>query len=313
MPSITGAGWSECCVPESRRALLVVNTSARRGREWLVHAREALRGHGFELTRTVPTRSPESMLAALREAIAQGVPLAVVGGGDGTLSKAAETLAGTGCTLGVLPLGTGNALARDLGIPTDVQEACKIIHEGYVQDIDLGTLNGSVFVNLVTVGLSARAAQLLDADTKRKSALWAYAVALARAVAVVRPFEAKLELDGERHEFKTMQVAIGSGRFHAGPFPIAEEASITDGLLRVYVLDSLSKADFARYAWALARGKLEESPRIQTFAARSGTLATRPLRGVNVDGDVRLRTPIELGIRPGALRVLCSQPRDEGA
>lgn len=296
-------------MPESRRALLVVNTHARRGREWLVDAREAMRTHGFELTRTVPCTSAEAMRRALEDAIANHVPLAVVGGGDGTLSQAAQILAGSSTTLGVLPLGTGNAFARDLGIPTDVEGACDLLADGYEQDVDIGTLNETVFVNLVTVGLSARAAQLLDADVKRKSALWAYTLALGRAVAGVRPFEAHLTLDGDEHVFQTMQVAIGSGRFHAGPFPIAEDASITDGLLRVYVLDSLSKADFVRYALALARGKLNESPKIDTFVVQGGTLSTRPLRAVNVDGDVAARTPIRFGIRPRALRVIARRPK----
>lgn len=300
-------------MPESRLALLVVNTHARRGREWLVDAREAMRKAGFELTRTVPCTSPDAMKAALEDAVTHGVPLAVVGGGDGTLSQAAQILAGTETTLGVLPLGTGNAFARDLGVPTDVEAAVALLADGFVQDVDLGTINETVFVNLVTVGLSARAAQLLDSEVKRKSALWAYTLALGRAVAEVRPFEAQLTLDGAHHAFETMQVAIGSGRYHAGPFPIAEDASITDGLLRVYVLDSLSKADFARYAIALARNKLEQSPNIHTFVAQSGTLATRPLRTVNIDGDVGTRTPLTFGIRARALKAVCRRPRAKQA
>ncbi len=130
----------------NRRALLLVNRHARRGQEDLDEAINHLKSLKFELIEE-STENPEQIPDRIRQHKDQ-VDLVIVGGGDGTLNAAAEGLIDTRLPLGILPLGTANDLARTLGIPTDLIEACNIIADGQTQPIDLGWVNGKHFLML---------------------------------------------------------------------------------------------------------------------------------------------------------------------
>src|SRR5262249_46538641 len=157
-------------------------------------------------------------------------------------------------TLGVLPLGTGNQFARDLCIPADVESACRIISAGHSARVDVGTKGDDYFLNVATVGLSTRGAEDLTTRAKRKWGRVGYVFALIQALRRVRPFTATLTTDQGTRSFRTLQVVIGNGKFHAGPFPLAPEARITDGKLVAYVLSDISRWGLLRYALSLPGG-----------------------------------------------------------
>src|SRR5689334_5144889 len=115
-----------------RQAVLIVNTQARSGRLQFRAAVDLLQDRGFELTEAVAARNPAKIPVIVREAILNGAPLVIIGGGDGTLSSTLSCFVGSSSVLGVLPLGTGNQFARDLGIPCDVVRACEILASGKV-------------------------------------------------------------------------------------------------------------------------------------------------------------------------------------
>lgn len=287
-----------------RRAVLIVNTKSRRGKEWFDQACEALRGHGVQLEAANSFKSLGELLGETQAAIARGVPLVIVGGGDGTFSAIARYFVKSESTLGVLPLGTGNAFARDLGIPSDVDEACRIIAEGEVSRVDLGYAGDDYFVNVATVGLTTRIAKHLTVPMKRRFGRFVYAIAIVQALRKVMPFQASIKTDNGSVSFDTLQVVIGNGRFHAGPFPLSPHASITEGRLSVYALKTTHRAAFLKMALLMPSGHHVDLEDVHYQDCREGELVTFPPMAVTVDGEVCADTPLKFGIAPKALSVI---------
>ena len=290
--------------PAPKRAVLIVNTKSRRGKEWFDTAQKALRAHGIEIEKASHFERFEDLMAAAREAIGRGVPLIVAGGGDGTFNALSDLFVGSECVLGLLPLGTGNSLARDLGIEADVEQACEIIATGKIQAIDLGFVNGTHFVNVATIGLTTRIAQNLTNDMKKRLGRFVYAVAIYRAMRRSRPFQAVLETEHGKREFDCLQFVIGNGHFHAGPFPIAPDASIVSGSLNIYAVEGRSKWALLKYALSLPGGHHIALDEVFSERCDGGKLTTSPQKQVTVDGEVCARTPLEFRSVPKGMKVV---------
>ncbi|MBN9501759.1 MAG: hypothetical protein BGO01_15190 [Armatimonadetes bacterium 55-13] len=290
-----------------RVAALIVNGKSRRGREWFPLVRQKLLDEGFELALTHLAKKPQTVGGQVDVAIRKGIPLVCVGGGDGTFSSVAGKFVDTDSVLGVLPLGTGNSLARDLGIKADVDEACQVLIDGFEQDIDLGLVNGQHFVNVATVGLTTRIAEGLDNDAKKRFGRAAYLVAVFKAVIKAKPFHTRLEFGGEVRESESIQVVVGSGRFHAGPFPVTPEAEITSGKLAGYSVNSVDRATLLRYGLRLWGGHHVDMPEVEEFTATQVKLSTTPLMRITVDGETGMRTPATFECLPQAVRVLANR------
>lgn len=284
-------------------AVLIVNSRSRRGLEWFESAREELLANSFDLKATVMSRHMEEIHAAVAEAISQNIPTIAVGGGDGTLNAVVDHFVGQRSALGVLPLGTGNAFARDLGIPSDVRQACQVIASGCTAPIDLGFANGTHFVNVATVGLSTKIAKTLTVPMKRRFGRMVYAIGVSRAILTQGPFRAQLETENGITAFESLQIVIGNGRYHAGPFPVSPEASITEGMLTVYALRSARRSSLLRYLLNLPGGQHVHLDEVHHEETRGGILRTYPPQDVTIDGEVSPKTPLHFRIVPQALNV----------
>lgn len=285
------------------QAALVVNGKARRGKEWFGLAKREFESRDVNLDLARLVQRPREVESAVRDAISAQIPLICVGGGDGTLNMVAGMFKGTESVLGVLPMGTGNSLARDLGIPPVVRDAIEIALDGRTQAIDLGEVNGVPFVNVATVGLTTLIAENLDPLAKRRFGRAAYLVAMFKAVVQGRRFNLRLELPDGVQEHRSVQVVVGNGRFHAGPFPITPEAQIDSGYLSGYSVNSSRKSVLLRYAMRLWHGRHIDMDEVVSFRADQLKLFTEPRKRITVDGEIRLRTPGEFRSLSGALRV----------
>lgn len=246
----------------------------------------------------------EELVEAVAAAIERGDTMVIVGGGDGTISSVAHLFEGKETVLGVMPFGTGNALAKDLGIPTDVDAAAEIIAGESTALIDVGIANGRRFMNVATLGLSTLIAQDLSTGIKKVFAAAAYTIAIARALLQVKAFKVRLTLedDGE-HEFDALQIVIGNGRFHAGGLLIAESASIDGGFLNVYALATTSKWAFLKLALRLRRGKQAGLSEVRVFRTKHAHLETWPSRKIILDGEPLIQTPVDFSVSKHQLRV----------
>lgn len=287
-----------------KEAVLLVNFRSRRGREWFEATKTALEENGVKLLVAQGFPDPSKISGAVADAVEKQVPLVVVGGGDGTLSLAASKLAYSQSTLGVLPLGTGNSLARDLGITPEVKAAAAVICGGKEVSIDLGRVNDDYFVNVATIGLSTRIASQLTVQNKRRFGRFVYGVALCRALFHLKPFDATVRTANGEETLRTLQIVIGSGHYHAGPFPLSPTSSITDGKLDIYAILDCSVWSLLKYALFLPGGRFTELKEVASAAVTGGEISTVPVKHVTVDGEIRCQTPFKFGIAHRSLKVM---------
>ncbi|HEY9621378.1 MAG TPA: diacylglycerol kinase family protein, partial [Crinalium sp.] len=157
-----------------RRALLLINPHARRGEETRLQVVERLQELDFELLEE-STEQPYRLPNLIRYYQHQ-VDRVIIGGGDGSVNAAIAGLLDTHLPLGILPLGTANNLARTLGIPSSLDDACQVIAQDTLQAIDLGWVNGHYFLNVAGMGISTDINRTVEADFKRRWGVIAYAV-----------------------------------------------------------------------------------------------------------------------------------------
>jgi diacylglycerol kinase family enzyme len=239
-----------------------------------------------------------------------------VGGGDGTISTVAGVLAGTGIPLGILPLGTLNHFAKDLGLPADVDEAVVIIARGETRTVDVAEVNGRVFVNNSSIGLYP----LMVLDRERRRASHGYrkwsATALA-AVRVLRHFSLRrltLRAEGISEPCRTPLLFIGNNRYEIAGRSLGGRGSLEDGELCVYVAKQHSRLALIWLGVRSLLGWLDEDRDLRILNLRSAEIATRRRRLlVALDGEIALLTvPLRYRIRPGALKVFAPRAaRDE--
>jgi hypothetical protein len=179
-----------------------------------------------------------------------------------------------------------------------------------VLPVDIATIDNDYFVNVATVGLTTKIAQALTNDAKRKYGRLVYLFAMARALGQTAPFRARLTLDGQDHEFETLQIVVGNGRYHAGPFRLSPDAGIRDGRLTMYALQTASKSAFIKLAVRLASGTQRDLGEVFGAEFTEGRLETTPAKRVTVDGEVGLRTPITFSCRPASVRVVVASSTD---
>jgi YegS/Rv2252/BmrU family lipid kinase len=300
----------ERAIRSGGRTALIVNTRSRRGRRLFATARRRVfAGSGPAVAFPVP--DPAALTATFRAALALDPDLVIVGGGDGTLKEAVGHLVHRDIALGVLPLGTTNNFARSLGLPLSLRGAAGVIRKGKVADVDAGLVRGEagedVFANMVSLGMSVAVAEGVPAGLKRIAGRTAYALTALRRMPVHQPFRATVRTGDDTYEFATHQLNIANGAHHSGR-PIAHDAGPDDRLLAVYRLGDAGRHRLAvatvRHVLAGHRRSLDEDAFITT---REVHVATEPPMPVDVDGEIRGRTPVRVSLLPNALRVLVPQ------
>ena len=307
------------------RVLAILNvqgkTAASLG-ESGVHARvaESFAAAGVDATITVVQGS--ELVPALQSALgprASGETFAfdalAVGGGDGTMSTAAGHLAGTGIPLGVLPLGTLNHFARDLGIPGQLDLACLVIAEGNARAVDIGEVNGRPFVNNASIGIYPYMVETRDRQ-RRALGLGKWGAMVLAFGWMLRRFPMhRLTIragDAER-ERKTPCAFIGNNRYRVAGPAIGTRPTLEDGELCVYVARSSSRLHLLWAMLKAAFGRIKPMQDFEEVRASALTISARAHRlRVALDGELhKLVPPLRYRSRRGALRVLVPRVRSD--
>ena len=298
------------------RGLLIVNRQSRTGSADLSATIDLLQQHGLSVLERQFDQA-EEIAEAIRHDCGNA-DLVIVAGGDGTMNAAADALVECGLPLGILPTGTGNDLARTLGVPTTLAEAAAVITGGRRHAIDLGRANGKHFFNVASIGLSAELTRHHTVERKRRLWLFAYVLSVRDAYRQTRPFQARIVCDGKTLRVRAIQISIGNGRHYGGGMTIAEHATIDDGWFDVYCLKPLSFWRLLILFPALRRGRLQRQESVAVMRGRTVEVTTRRAMPVNTDGEITTRTPARFEVVPRALSVLVpagygSRPEDEVA
>lgn len=256
----------------------------------------------------VLAHSGQEMIAAAQSALARGVDAVVAGGGDGTINAVASVVVDSQVLFGVLPMGTLNHFAKDLGIPLDLDQAIAVIARGRVRRVDIGEVNGRIFLNNSSLGLYPDIVRDRERQQRRLGRgkwlafCWATLAALRRY-----PFlNVRLQLGENSHPRRTPFVFIGNNAYTMQGFNIGERARIDGGQLSLYVAQRTTRLGLLRLAFHALLGRLAQARDFDAVLARELLVETRHRRlRVATDGEVTvMATPLRYRIRPGALAVL---------
>ncbi|MBF6331551.1 YegS/Rv2252/BmrU family lipid kinase [Nocardia transvalensis] len=282
-----------------------------------VAARARFAERGVRVTEVRGTSAEESV-RLVRDSLAGDTgdrPDAVVcAGGDGLVCVTLQAIAGSGIPLGMIPGGTGNDLARELGVPgDDPVAAADVIVNGRTRTIDLGAVEGEGspirFATIAGTGFDARVTLRANRMPRPKGPLrytLAALVELAGGLAV--PYRIELRgVPGESEptvvETEAVMVAVGNTRSYGGGMLVCPDAVVDDGLLDLTVVGAISRLEMIRLLPALSAGKRVEHPALRQYRAATITLAA-PNAPVTVDGEPAGALPATFRALPGAQQVL---------
>ena len=251
-------------------------------------------------------RDPGDIAARARQAAARG-DLLVAAGGDGTVSSVAGIAVETDATLGVLPMGTLNHFAKDLGIPLELEPAVTAIVAGHVRHIDVGEVNGRVFVNNSSVGLYPRMVWEREGEQRRGRTKWtAFMIAMLRTWRNYRTVAAHLEVDGKAAIVRTPFIFVGNNEYKPEGFRLAGRAALDRGHLSIFVAPESGRFEILALPLRALVNRLHDASPFSGFNADTLSVAVGHHRiNVACDGEVALmRPPLVYRIRPRALRVV---------
>jgi len=283
---------------------LIVNPVAGGGRpaRALPQVQAELRARGFE-QRFEYTKSLGHARELALEAAANG-EVAVAFGGDGLISAVAGALKHTDGVVGILPGGRGNDLCRVLGIPLKPVAACAVLASGIERQLDLGEAGGRAFAGIASCGFDSVVNQIANETTVVRGSP-VYGLALLRALPSWRAAGFAIALDGnEVRRFTGYSVAAANSRQFGGGMRLAPDASLTDGLLDVVIIEDMSKLRFLRLAPTVFSGRHLRYREVSVLRGREIHIEATDQFTLYADGEPIAELPVTVRVLPGAVRMI---------
>jgi YegS/Rv2252/BmrU family lipid kinase len=287
--------------------LIVFNPAAGAGRRRrLGRALRTLLERGLR-PELAETRGPGHAERLARDAAGRGVPVVVAAGGDGTIAEVASGLAGSAAALGVLPLGTANVLAWELGVPQAPERAAAVVAAGRASMLSPGVARHAdgrerLFVQMLGAGFDAAVVANLDLGLKRRIGRAAYVVQSLRELLRHRFVPIQVELDGAVSV--AASVIITKGRLYAGRYRIAPDARPSEPGFQVVLFRKPGALHAAMAGAALPLGLIPHLPGVEIMAARRIALTAEHDVPVQADGDPAGGLPVSVADAPAPLRIL---------
>ncbi len=260
-------------------------------------------------------RSGEEIIDLARRAVKDNCDPVIAGGGDGTINAVSSVLVGTKRTLGVLPLGTLNHFAKDLQIPLDLEEAARVCVAGNTTSVDVGEVNGRIFLNNSSLGLYPSIVRHREKQQERLGrGKWPAFIWAALSVLRRYPFlNVRLSVDDREIMSRTPFVFIGNNEYEMENFNLGARSCLNKGQLSLYVAHRTGRLGLLRLAFSALFGGLRKQNDFDALCTKEIWIETRRSRlRVATDGEVTvMNTPLHYRVRPGALRVLVPKNSDE--
>jgi len=288
--------------PLPREAALVVNVRSRKGQDLFEAASAKLESAGITLRDRRAVEDPADLRATVREIVASGVPMVIVGGGDGSLSGVVDEVVGTNCVFAVLPLGTANSFARSLDLPLDLDGAIAAIAQGRRRRVDLGMIDEDYFVNGASIGLSTMIGETVPHALKRYAGRIGYLLWALKCAVAFRPFRLEIDDGGSTRRFWATEVRILNGNHHGG-VELSEAADLSSRQLLVQAVIGRSKFELARDWYAKFFKLRDKDACSRDFHGTEFRIAIVPPQRISIDGEVLACTPVTARVAPGAIEV----------
>jgi len=290
---------------------LIFNPAAKGGKaRFLRRHLDAFGSH----CRLMPTQAAGDASRLAAQALAEGCQTIIAAGGDGTINEVVNGIAETPgglerALLGVLPMGTINVFARELGLPHRLRDAFDLICGGKETRIDLPvadlTLNGQTrrrcFIQLSGAGLDARAVELVSWDLKKKAGPLAYVVAGFKALMEKHPV---ITVEGGGQRVTGQLVFMGNGRFYGGSFRFFPKANLADGLIDACVFPQVQAGAILRVGMGMLCGRPLHFAQSAQLQARELVLTSSSRVPIELDGEAAGELPARISIIPKGLRVI---------
>ncbi len=220
----------------SRAAVVVNPTKLDDDEAFRKSVRRAMDDHGWDEPLWLETTPEDPGRGQAESAVSAGVDLVLACGGDGTVTACAEGVTGTGVPLAIIPMGTGNLLARNVGLPMGVDEALEVALGRVQQPVDAGRVNGALFVVMAGLGLDARMLSDASDSLKKRVGWFAYAISAVRHLGD-RPVRLTVSADGgRRRRMRASALIVGNVGWLRGGLPLLPDARPDDGMLDAVVL-----------------------------------------------------------------------------
>ncbi|HEY1352741.1 MAG TPA: diacylglycerol kinase family protein [Ktedonobacteraceae bacterium] len=271
------------------------------------HTLAFLKAHGWEVELCF-TGGPGDARVLARLAVERKISLVIAAGGDGTINEVIQELAGSATALGVLPLGTMNVWAREVGIPLDCARAREILVHGQTRRIDLGRANGRYFLLMVGIGVDGQVAQAVEQKPLKRLGVLGYALAALWFGTGYLGFPLTLRMDGaEAVRTRALQVVVGNTRLYAGAFKFTWLARCDDGLLDLCLVHKGGPLRRLVVLFDFILMREQRRLRVRYHTLREVMIETRDPVAIQIDGEPAGHTPASIAVIPGALNVIVPQ------
>ncbi len=293
-------------LPPQPRVLILFNPTAGQANHLisaLERAADRWRDHGWQVDLR-PTRSAGDATHLARDAARQSYGVVVAAGGDGTVNEVVNGLVGTQTALAVLPIGTVNIWAREMGLPMDLQRSAIAFLQARLEQIDLGQVGTRYFLLMAGVGFDAAVtAQIRSAEKKRFGAI-AYVMQALQLAQKFEGFRAHIRIDGKRIRGRILMVVIGNSQLYGGVVKLTAHAVLNDGLLDVCVIKGRSMLTAPLRLLSIFLRHYDRDPEVNYYRARQVKISGQKGLPVQVDGDYLGVTPMSFQVVPKSLWVL---------
>ena len=290
----------------TKKIAFIVNGKSQRGRKLFKHALELFKLNEVELKRADCVRKPKDIKKIIIESIAAGINMIIIGGGDGTISEAVDFGVKNHVLFAILPLGTSNSFARSLQMPLDLESAVATIKAGNVAQIDLGQIGRDYFANTANLGISMEVNRSVNNDFKRNFGRLAYLPLAIWKLITFEPFEITLITQKTQIKYKVIEVLIANGQFQGG-IPLALNAKLESGklIVKLFLCSGWTdKINLLGY-WFLSLFRHNiRNRRIVQFAIDSVNIDTVKPIDVDIDGEFKTQTPINVSVAKGVLSII---------
>jgi len=292
-------------------AAILINPTSGKGRSAknAPLAVQRLRSRGVQVTELTGDNSQGS-LALAQQAVADGIDALIACGGDGTVHCALQAVAGTDVTLGIIPLGTGDDIARTLDLPrNDVQAAADVIADGRTRQVDYGMVRSSdgvdkAFLAVMSAGFDSEVTERANTMTW-PTGTSRYLIATLAELRVFQPAPFQITVDGQTLRSEGMMLAIGNGSSYGGGMYVCPTAIPDDGLLDLTFLTRTSKLTFLRIFPRVFKGSHIHHPSVRTLRGASLHIEA-PGQTAYADGERVGPLPVDVDVVPRGLRVFAS-------
>jgi diacylglycerol kinase (ATP) len=287
-------------MPAKHIALIV--HGARAVRPDVRHLISWVRDKGH-LVEPMPTYEAGQAAAFAADAARRGVDVVAAAGGDGTVNEVVNGLDGYDVPLGIIPVGTANDFARQVGIPPDADHAMDVILQRKPLRLDTASLNGRRFLNVSTGGMGAEATAETPSEIKESLGSVAYAISGMRKLAGMQAYHARFVGDAFSYDGEFLMFAVGLTRSTGGGTLVTPLASPIDGLLDLCIVERMSRSEFARTLLKVKRGEHVGEEGVRYVQLRSVSIESAEPIAVNVDGEISNAKRLIYRARPGDLWV----------